>query len=75
MLPFEEIQEDYRTPEFSKKYEGKGEKVELKQGGRKSVVLKLVTEEGEKRLEESAAQRTAPKRSGTGAPYDFSSIE
>jgi hypothetical protein len=49
VLAFEEIQEDYRTPEFVKKYEGKGEKVELEEGGKKSVVLKLITEESEKR--------------------------
>ena len=44
VLAFEEIQEDHRTPEFLKKYEGKGEKVELEEGGKKSVVLKLITE-------------------------------
>jgi hypothetical protein len=26
VLAFEELQGDYRTPEFAKKYEGKGEK-------------------------------------------------
>lgn len=45
VLAFEEIQEDYRTPEFVKQYEGNAEKVELEEGGRKSVVLKLITEE------------------------------
>ena len=43
VLGFEEIREDYCTPEFAKKYEGEGEKVEL-EGGR-SVVLKLMTEQ------------------------------
>jgi hypothetical protein len=49
VLAFEEMQEDYRTPEFVKKYEGNGEKVELEEGEKKSVVLKLITEEGDKR--------------------------
>jgi len=48
VLAFEEIQEDYRTPEFVKKYEGKGEKVDLQEGAKKSVTLKLITGEGEK---------------------------
>jgi hypothetical protein len=43
VLGFEEIREDYRTPEFVKKYEGEGKKVELE--GARSVVLKLMTEE------------------------------
>jgi hypothetical protein len=49
VLAFQEMREDYRTPEFVKKYEGNGEKVELEEGGKKSVVLKLITEEGDKR--------------------------
>ena len=49
VLAFEEMQEDYRTPEFVKKYEGKGEKMELEEGGKKNVVLKLITEEAENR--------------------------
>lgn len=49
VLAFEEMQEDYHTPEFVKKYEGNGEKLELEEGGKKSVVLKLITEEGDKR--------------------------
>lgn len=44
VLAFEEIEEDYRTPEFVKRFEGKGEKVELEEGAKKSVVLKLITE-------------------------------
>ena len=48
VLAFEEMRENYRLPAFAKKYEGKGQKVELEQGGRKSVVLKLITEEGER---------------------------
>ncbi|HKM83865.1 MAG TPA: carboxypeptidase-like regulatory domain-containing protein [Candidatus Acidoferrum sp.] len=46
VLAFEEMQGNYRTAEFAKKYEGKGEKVELDEGGKKSVVVKLITEEG-----------------------------
>lgn len=48
VLAFEEMGENYRLPAFAKKYEGKGQKVELEQGGRKSVVLKLITEDGER---------------------------
>jgi len=48
VLAFEEMHQNFRSPEFAKKYEGKGEKVELEEGGRKSVVLKLITEEDEK---------------------------
>jgi hypothetical protein len=44
VLAFEELQGDYRTSEFAKKYEGKGKKVELDEGGKKSVVVKLITE-------------------------------
>lgn len=46
VLAFEEIQGDYRAPGFAKKYGGKGEKVELEEGGKKNVVVKLITEEG-----------------------------
>jgi protocatechuate 3,4-dioxygenase beta subunit len=48
VFAFEEMHENFRSPEFAKKYEGKGEKVELEEGRRKSVVLKLITEEDEK---------------------------
>jgi hypothetical protein len=44
VLAFEEMEGNYRAPEFAKKYEGKGEKVELDEGSKKSVVLKLITE-------------------------------
>jgi hypothetical protein len=47
VLAFEEMRENYRSPEFAKRYEGKGQRVELEQGGRKSVVVKLITEEAE----------------------------
>ena len=48
VLAFDEIPANYRTAEFARKYEGKGEKVELQEGGRKSVALKLIMEEDEK---------------------------
>jgi hypothetical protein len=44
VLAFEELQGNYPAPEFAKKYEGKGEKVELDEGGQKDVVVKLITE-------------------------------
>jgi Carboxypeptidase regulatory-like domain len=44
VLAFEELQENYRAPEFAKKYQGKGEKVDLDEGVKKSVILKLITE-------------------------------
>jgi hypothetical protein len=37
----------YRAAEFVKKYEGKGQKVDLEEGGKKSVFLKVSTEEDE----------------------------
>ena len=46
VLALEQMQENYRAPKFAKKYEGKGEKVELEEGGKKSVIVKLITEEG-----------------------------
>jgi hypothetical protein len=46
VLAFEEMDGNYRAPEFAKKYEGKGEKVELDEGSKKNVILKLITEEG-----------------------------
>jgi Carboxypeptidase regulatory-like domain len=44
VLAFEELQGNYRAPEFAKKYEGKGEKVVLDEGSKKSVVVKLIAE-------------------------------
>jgi Carboxypeptidase regulatory-like domain len=44
VLAFDELRDNYRTPEFVKKYEGKGEKAELDEGAKKSVVLKVITE-------------------------------
>ena len=46
VLAFDEMQGDYRVPGFAKKYAGKGEKVELEEGGTKSMIVKLITEEG-----------------------------
>jgi hypothetical protein len=42
VLAFEELMEDQRTPEFPKKYQGKGENVDLEESARKSVVVKLI---------------------------------
>ena len=47
VLAFEEMQQDYHTAEFLKKYEKKGQKVELDEGGKKNVVLKVIAEEDE----------------------------
>ena len=45
VMAFEEMQQDYRSAEFVKKYESKGQRVGLEEGGKKSVVLKVITEE------------------------------
>lgn len=42
VLAFEELQVDVRQPEFLKTYETRGEIVQLDEGARKSVVLKLI---------------------------------
>jgi hypothetical protein len=47
VLAFEEMPAGHRTLDFAKKYEGKGEKVELEEGTKKSVVVKLIQEDGE----------------------------
>jgi hypothetical protein len=47
VLAFEEMQEDVRQPEFLKSYERRGEIVQLDEGTRKNVVLKLITSGGE----------------------------
>jgi hypothetical protein len=47
VLAFEGMQEDVRSPEFAQKYKEKGEKVELEEGGKKSVVLKVIKEDSE----------------------------
>jgi protocatechuate 3,4-dioxygenase beta subunit len=45
VLAFEELQEDVRQPEFLKTYEARGETVQLDEGTRKSVVLKLIPQD------------------------------
>jgi hypothetical protein len=47
VLAFEELQEDVRQPEFLKSYETSGEIVQLDEGTRKSVVLKVISQSGE----------------------------
>jgi hypothetical protein len=47
LLAFDELQDDVRQTEFLKTYKTRGEIVELDEGGRKSVVLKLITNDGE----------------------------
>jgi protocatechuate 3,4-dioxygenase beta subunit len=42
VLAFEELQEDVRQPEFLKTHEKRGETVELEEGAKKGVVLKLI---------------------------------
>ena len=45
VLAFEELQDDFRQPEFLKSYETRGEIVQLDKSARKSVVLKLIRNE------------------------------
>jgi hypothetical protein len=47
VLAFEELQGDIRQPEFLKTYAGKGEKVELEEGTRKLVSVKIIPTETE----------------------------
>jgi protocatechuate 3,4-dioxygenase beta subunit len=47
VLAFEELQEDVRQSEFLKSYETHGEIVQLDEGTRKNVVLKLIPSDGE----------------------------
>jgi hypothetical protein len=47
VLAFEEMRESVRQPEFLKKYAGKGEKVEVEEGGRKIVTAKVIAAETE----------------------------
>lgn len=47
VLAFEELQEDTRQPEFLKNNAGKGEKVELEEGARKSVTARIIPAEAE----------------------------
>jgi hypothetical protein len=43
VLAFDELQEDVRQPEFLKSYEARGEHVQLDEGARNRIVLKLIT--------------------------------
>jgi protocatechuate 3,4-dioxygenase beta subunit len=47
VLAFEELQQDVRQPEFLKTYETRGEVVQLDEGVRKSVILKLISSDSE----------------------------
>ena len=47
VLAFEELQEDVRQADFMKSYGTRGEIVQLDEGARKSVVLKLIPPDGE----------------------------
>jgi hypothetical protein len=42
VLAFEELQEDMRQPEFLNKHRGKGEKVDVEEGTRKSVTARII---------------------------------
>ena len=46
-MAFEELQEDMQQPEFLKMYAGKGEKVEVEEGARKLVSVKIIPAETE----------------------------
>jgi len=45
VLAFEELQEDVRDADFLKSHEGRGEVVEVDEGSKKSVLLKLIAYE------------------------------
>jgi protocatechuate 3,4-dioxygenase beta subunit len=47
VLAFDELQADVREPEFLKSYEGRGEHVQLDEGARTSVVVKLTAMDDE----------------------------
>jgi len=47
VFAFEELQEDVRQPEFLKSYETRGEIVQVEEGTRKKVVLKLIPLDGD----------------------------
>jgi len=42
VIAFEGLEDDYSDPDFIKSYEGRGQSVEIKEGERKSVLLKVV---------------------------------
>jgi hypothetical protein len=47
VLAFEELQGDLRQPEFLKTYGGKGEKVQVEEGTRKTVTARIIPAETE----------------------------
>jgi hypothetical protein len=47
VLAFEDLQEDVRQPEFLKSYRTRGETIQLDEGNRKNVVLKLIPYDAE----------------------------
>jgi hypothetical protein len=47
VFAFEELQEDFRRPEFLRSYGTRGEVLELDEGSRKNIVLKLIPDESE----------------------------
>jgi protocatechuate 3,4-dioxygenase beta subunit len=47
VLAFDEPQPDVRDPEFLKAYEGRGEHVQLDEGARTSVIVKLIAPDSE----------------------------
>jgi hypothetical protein len=47
VLAFDELQADIRQPEFLKSYEGRGEHVQLDEGARTSIVVKLIATDNE----------------------------
>lgn len=45
VLAFDEVPGDHRSPDFARKYATEGEKVQLDESSRKTVVLKLITDQ------------------------------
>ena len=45
VLAFEEMRENFRAPSFAKKYQAKGQKVELQESTKKPVLVKLIPAE------------------------------
>jgi hypothetical protein len=42
VLAFEDLEDDYHEPDFLKSYEGRGQRVEIKEGEQKTVQLKII---------------------------------
>jgi hypothetical protein len=47
VLAFDDLEEDVRQPEFLTSYEDRGKHVQLDEGGRSSIVLKLIAADAE----------------------------